>query len=188
MKFSAFFPPEPNPKRMKPNPSEKNVSTSWTQEPRSVTDLVEARQSPIPEHRHHRYQIRTRSRRQNPVLDWYNFRLFSLQPQELVNRLEDSFTDQSIVFKLNVSFGFIRNNETGTLQYYYVSRNNEQVGFEKPFQIATAAGIQQVRQGLENLHVLEWVRQRRPNSKWVIALLMFVRKVYNTVAEKVCVA
>ena len=72
------------------------------------------------------------------------------------------------MFKLNVSFGFIlRNNETGALQYYYASRNNEQV-FEELFQINTAADLQQVREALLNLDVLEWVRQRRPNSKWVV--------------------
>ena len=72
------------------------------------------------------------------------------------------------MFKLNVSFGFIlRNNETGALQYYYASRNNEQV-FEAPFQITTAADIQQVREALLNLDGLEWVRHRHPNSKWVV--------------------
>ena len=72
------------------------------------------------------------------------------------------------MFKLNVSFGFIlRNNETGALRYYYASRNNEQV-FEAPFQITTAADIPHVREALQNLDVLEWVRQRRPNSKWVV--------------------
>ena len=72
------------------------------------------------------------------------------------------------MFKLNVSFGFIlRNNETGQLQYYYASRNNDQV-FEEPFQISTAADLQSVHQALQNLDVLEWVRQRRPNSKWVV--------------------
>ena len=72
------------------------------------------------------------------------------------------------MFKLNVSFGFIlRNNETGQRQYYYAFRNNDQV-FEEPFQISTAADLQRVHQALQNLDVLEWVRQRRPNSKWVV--------------------
>ena len=61
------------------------------------------------------------------------------------------------MFKLNVSFGFIlRNKETGALQYYYASRNNEQV-FEEPFQITTPADFQQVHEALLNLNVLEWV-------------------------------
>ena len=78
------------------------------------------------------------------------------------------FTDQSTVFKLNVSFGFILgNNETGALQYCYASKNKEQV-LEEPFQITTAADLQKVRDALLNLDVLEWVRQWRPNSKWVV--------------------
>ena len=158
-------------KKTKSTPTEKKQSTpssSWQQEPRSITDLPEAQQSLVPEYRNHWHQIRTRFSRKNRILDWYNFRLSSLQPQELITHLNNIFTDQSTVFKLNVSFGFIlRNNETGALQYYYASRNNEQV-FEAPFQIITAADLQQVREALLNLDVLEWVRQRRPNSKWVV--------------------
>ena len=72
------------------------------------------------------------------------------------------------MFKLNVSFGFILcNKETRALQYYYASRKNEQV-FEEPFQITTAADLEQVHEALLNLNVLEWVCQWRPNSKWVV--------------------
>ena len=38
----------------------------------------------------------------------------------------------------------------------------------KSFQITTAADLPQVREALKNLDVMEWVRQRRPNSKWVV--------------------
>ena len=117
------------------------------------------------EYHHHWYQIRTRFNHQNRLLDWYNYRLYTLQPQEFVDHLENTFADQTTVFKLNVSFGFIlRNNKTGDLQYYYASRNNEQV-FKGPFQITTATDLQQVREALHNLDVLEWIRQRRSNSK-----------------------
>ena len=107
-------------------------------------------------------------------MDWYNYRLSSLRPQEIIQHLDEIFVDQSTVFKLNVSFGFIlRNNETGDLQYYYASRNNEQV-FQEPFQIARATDLQQFRQALKNLDVLEWVRQRRPNSKWGVEQVTIV--------------
>ena len=149
-------------KKTKSAPIEKKQSTassSWQQEPRSITDLLEAQRSVLPEYRNHWHQIRTCFSCKNRILDWYNFSLSSLQPQELITHLNNIFTDQSTVFKLNVSFGFIlRNNETGALQYYYASRNNEQV-FEEPFQITTAADLQQVREALLNLDVLEWVRQ-----------------------------
>ena len=169
--YTFFFLLERKTKKIKSTPIEKKQSTpssSWQQEPRSITDLPEGQQSLVPENSNHWHQIRTRFSRKNRLLDWYNYRLSSLQPQELITHLNDIFTDQSTVFKLNVSFGFIlRNNETGALQYYYASRNNEQV-FEEPFQINTAADLQQVREALLNLDVLEWVRQRRPNSKWVV--------------------
>ena len=153
-----YFPSERKTKKTKPTPIEKKQSTpssSWQQEPRSITNLLEAQRSLVLEYRNHWRQIRTRFSRKNRILDWYNFH----QPQELITHLNNIFTDQSTVFKLNVSFGFIlRNNETGALQYYYASRNNEQV-FEEPFQITTAADLQQVHEALLNLGVLEWVRQ-----------------------------
>ena len=155
---------------MKQNFNEKKAASSsiWQEDSRALTDVPEDEQSAVPEYRRHWHQIPTRFNRQNRLLDWYNYRLTSLQPQEIMQHLDEIFTDQSTVFKLNVSFGFIlRNNETDQLQYYYASRNNDQV-FEEPFQIATAVDLQSVHQALQNLDVLEWVRQRRPNSNWVV--------------------
>ena len=75
--------------------------------------------------------------------------------------------DQTTVFKLNASFGFIlRNNETNALQYYYASRNNHL--FDTPFQIASSTDLQEVREVFRDTDMLEWVRQQRPNSKWVV--------------------
>ncbi len=151
--------------------SKTPVSTNWLEDPTSLADLPEEEQSNLPEYRRHWHQIRTQFTRQNHLLNWYNYRLSSLQPQELINHLEQIFTDQKTEFKINVSFGFIlRNNETGVLQYYYASRNNNLL-FESPFQIATEADLQQVRQTLEDTDILEWVRQQRPNSKWVVEQL-----------------
>ena len=54
--------------------------------------------------------------------------------------------------------------QNGSLDYGFFNGNrnmfhlNEQV-FEEPFQITTAADLQQVREALLNLDVLEWVRQ-----------------------------
>ena len=151
-------PPQPQP----------TPSSSWQEDPRAMNDLPEDQQSVMPEFRRHWHQIRTRFNRRNRLLDWYNYRLSSLQPQEMIQHLDEIFTDQSTVFKLNVSFGFIlRNNETGELQYHYASRNNNHL-FDSPFQITTAADLQPVREALRDIDVLEWVRQQRPNSKWIV--------------------
>lgn len=58
-----------------------NSNSSWQQEPRAITDLPEAQQSIVPEYRNHWHQTRTRFSSTNRLLDRYNYRLSSLQPQ-----------------------------------------------------------------------------------------------------------
>ena len=134
-------------------------------------------------YRQHWNQIRTRFSRRNRLLNWYNFRLYSLLPSDITRHLDDIFNDQNSVFKLNVSFGFIlRNNESNALQYHYASRNNEQV-FEEPFLIATRNDLLQVITAINDLDVLTWAQQRRPNSKWIVDLVtnmtVFITKITN---------
>ena len=87
---------------------------------------------------------------------------------ELVQDVERVFEDQTTVFKLNLSFGFILfNNDTEQMQYHHSSANNNRV-FETPFLIRNREDLQQVLSALENLDVFEWARQQRPNSKWIV--------------------
>lgn len=80
---------------------------------------------------------------------------FFLQPQELIHHLDQIFTDQSTVFKLNVYFDFpLRNKETGELQYHHAFRNNP---LKSLFQISTEASLQLVWDALRDIDVLEWV-------------------------------
>ena len=116
-------------------------------------------------HRDHWRTIRTRQSRGNRVQDWYNYRLNSLNMGKLVSDVERIFQDQTTVFKLNLSFGFVLfNNETEQMQYHHSSANNNRV-FETPFLVRNREDLQQVRLALENLDVFEWARQQRPNSK-----------------------
>ena len=115
---------------MKPNFIEKKAVSIFNGRKtlRALPDLPEDEKSVLPEYRRHWHQIRTRFDRQNRL-----YRLTSLQPQGIIQHLDEIFTEQSTVFKLNVSLGFILcNNETGQLQFYYASRNNDQV-FKEPF-------------------------------------------------------
>ena len=119
-------------------------------------------------HRDHRRTIRTRQSRGNRVQDWYNYRLNSLNMGELVSDVERIFQDQTTVFKLNLSFGFVLfNKDTEQMQYHHSSANNNRV-FVAPFLIRSREDLQQVRLALENLDVFEWARQQRPNSKWIV--------------------
>ena len=96
-------------------------------------------------HRDHWRTIRTRQSRGNRVQDWYNFRLNSLNMGELVSDVERIFQDQTTVFKLNLSFGFVLfNNETEQMQYHHSSANNNRV-FETPFLVRNLEDLEQVR-------------------------------------------
>jgi hypothetical protein len=64
---------------------------------------------------------------------------------QLVNCIQHIFEDQSTVFKLNLSFGFVLfNNETQQMQYHHPSANNGRV-FDSPFQIRNREDLAQVR-------------------------------------------
>ena len=65
-------------------------------------------------------QIRTKHSRNNKIQDRYNFRLDNLTHNQLAVYLNKIFQEQKLIFKLNLSFGFIlRNNETGDYRYYH---------------------------------------------------------------------
>ena len=91
-----------------------------------------------------------------------------LQPATIRTHLNDIFRDQRTVFKLNLSFVLLlKNQETGESSYYHASANNH-LAFLEPFVIAREADLQQVREALNNVDVLEWARQQCDNSKWVV--------------------
>ena len=119
-------------------------------------------------HRQHWRAIRTRQSRGNRVQDLYNYRLNSMDMSEFGTYVQRIFQDQTTVFKLNLSFGFVLfNNETEQMQYHHSSANNNRV-FDSPFQIHNREDLDQVRTALENMDVFEWAKQHRPNSKWVV--------------------
>jgi hypothetical protein len=87
---------------------------------------------------------------------------------QLVDDIERIFEDQSTVFKLNLSFGFILfNNDTEEMQYHHTSANNNRV-LDTPFQIRNREYLAQVREARQNIDIHEWARQQRPNSKWIV--------------------
>ena len=135
-------------------------------------NLVSSSDEDIAEiYRQHWPQIRTRFSRQNRLQDWYNFRLSTISLASLREQLSRIFADQPIVFKVNFALGFIlRNTETGTLQYHHPSANNNLV-LEQPFLVANAEDLDRLYEEIRNIDYLEWVRQQRPNSKWVVDLV-----------------
>ena len=58
-----------------------------------MTSPIKTKQVPNPEYRRHWHQIRTRFSRQNRLLDSYNYRMSSQNPQELLRYLNQVFAD-----------------------------------------------------------------------------------------------
>lgn len=113
-------------------------------------------------------QIRTRFNRNRKVQDLYNFRINTLNTEELNQQLTHIFQEQRNVFRLNVSFGFVlRNNETGETQYYHASHNNGRL-FDEPFLITNAQDMERLYDDIKNIDIMEWAKQKRPNSKWIV--------------------
>ena len=122
--------------------SAENAAASWQPDPILIpANLVPSGEENIAQmYRQHWPQIRTRSSRHNR-LDWYNFRLSTINPASLREQLNRIFADQPAVFKVNFAFGFIlRNTETGALQYYHPSANNNLV-LEQRFLVPNQADL-----------------------------------------------
>ena len=56
---------------------------------------------------------------------------------------------------------------TGQLRYYHASHNNARV-LEEPMLVRNVADFDQFLAAIRQPDVLEWARQKRPNSKWVV--------------------
>ena len=85
---------------------------------------------------------------------------------QLGDDIERIFEDQSTVFKLNLSFGFILFITTPK-RCNTTSANNNRV-FDTPFQIRNREDLAQICEAMQNIDIHEWARQQRPNSKWVV--------------------
>jgi hypothetical protein len=63
---------------------------------------------------------------------------------------------------------FRLNNETGELQYYSSASHNNTRLFDEPFLISNPQDLEKVYKQQRNLGILEFIRQKHPNSKWVV--------------------
>ena len=80
------------------------------------------------------------------------------------------FRTQRNAFKINLAFGFILSNvETGEKRYYYPSQNG--LIFGQPLVVADEADLERLLQRVGETDWLEYVRQQKPSSKGIIALL-----------------
>ena len=104
--------------------------------------------------------------------DIYNVRVNdSFIMDSFANTLRGIYQRQRSSFKINLSFSFVlRNIETGELRFFYASNNTNVL--DKPMLVHNDITFSQFIDVLRTLDVLEWVRNQRPNSKWVFFKLV----------------
>ena len=113
-------------------------------------------------------KIRNR-RREGQRVKVYSRRLEE-EGSDIGSMLHTVFHAQRNAFKINISFGFIINNvETQEKRYYYPSQNG--FIFEQPLVVADEDDLQRVLQRVGEVDWTEYVREKKPNSKWQVALL-----------------
>ena len=99
--------------------------------------------------------------------------------------VQSVFVRQSTAFKLNISFGFIlRNVETGELRYFHTSYNNHRF-FEVPHLIRNQDDVDRFLTEFNTQDLLEFVRQQRPDTKWIVHLLTNVTFYVNKIQDHV---
>ena len=127
--------------------------------------------------------IRTEEVTGNRVQDRYNFTLHDMTASTFPEMVRRIFRQQITAFKINLSFGFIlRNVETGELRYYHSSQNNSRF-FDVPHLIRTEEDLERFLEELSRHDMLEYIRQQRPDTKWVVHLLtnvtFYVNKLFD---------
>ena len=122
-------------------------------------------------HRQHWQSIRTEEATGNPIQELYNFTLHEMTASTFPEMVRYLYRQQTTAFKINLSFGFIlRNIETGVLRYYHSSENNARF-FDVPYLIRTEEDFERFLEELNRHDILEYIRQQRPDTKWVVHLL-----------------
>ena len=105
------------------------------------------------------------------VQDVYNYRITDFNLHSLVEELQQLFQSQTVRFKINASFGFIlRHVETGELCYYHSSHNQGRL-LDVPPTITNQQDFDNFMEDLLQEDILEWVRQQRQDTKWIVVFV-----------------
>ena len=113
----------------------------------------------------------------------YNRELTSEDSRDLEPELWAIFNLQKNAFKVNFSYGFIlRNIETGELRYYHASQNNTRL-LDVSRLIRNEEDFTEVLEELRENDVLEFVRQQRENTKWIVDIVTNMSIYVNPVKD-----
>ena len=131
----------------------------------------------------HWQSIRTEEAITNRIQDRYNFTLHEMTASTFPEMVRSLYRQQTTDFKISLPFGFIlRHIETGVLRYYHASQNNSRF-FGTPHLIRTEEDLERFLEELSRHDILEYIRQQRPDTKWVVHLLTNVTFYLNKLIQ-----
>ncbi|XP_019614616.1 PREDICTED: uncharacterized protein LOC109462504 [Branchiostoma belcheri] len=110
--------------------------------------------------------IRTHFERKS-VHDRYNFRMNSVNVDDLAEKVWAIFRDQKTSFKINLSYGFVLRNNEGDLRYFYPCENNHTF-LKNPVIVDNEEDMQRFLDQIADKDIVEYCRQQRPDSKWIV--------------------
>ena len=125
----------------------------------------------------HWQSIRTEEATGNPIQERYNFTLHEITASTFPEMVRYLYREQTTASKINLSFGFI-----GVLWYYHSSQNNARF-FDVPHLIRTEEELERFLEELSRHDILEYIRQQRPDTKWVVHLLTNVTFYLNKLIQ-----
>ena len=115
--------------------------------------------------------IQTQENSRNRVQERYSFALNDIASSTFPEIARHTFTQQPTAFTINLSFGFmLRNVKTGELRYFHSSFNNNRY-FDIPHRIRNVEDLERFIEEIARQDLLEYIRQQRPDTKWVVHLL-----------------
>ena len=135
--------------------------------------------------------IRTHYTTERRVQDRYNVRLETTNVRSMRGVFLAIMMEQTSRFKVNVSFGFIlRHTKNNTFRYFHPSQNIGRV-LERPRLVGSIRDMNKFIEEVSEKDILEWARQQRPNSKWVVEVVtnmtVYVNKMPRYVQGVGCV-
>ncbi|XP_068714490.1 uncharacterized protein [Montipora foliosa] len=111
----------------------------------------------------------------------YNVRIFTGDPEEVVEWARRVHQDQTHAYKIRGAYGFImRNRETGELRYFHTEptkfnvlrpADQEEKEDDGPFWVHGDGDLSKLIERLRSFNVLKWLSLNRPDSKWELFLV-----------------
>ena len=123
-------------------------------------------------YRRHWNTIKTSVKR-GILKDVYHFPItnYGLHEHQYLNTIRAATNGR---FKINVSFGFIlKNKGIEELRFFHPSNNT--FLFERPILVANAADFTSLLDRIEREDALEYARQQRPSTSWIVEKVICMR-------------